>query len=569
MPSEILTSANIGSRLTAIAEQMPQAPAVIVPAERAGDGRRQYRQWTFAELEAESNLLAQGLRSLGVRQGTRLALLVRPSYEFVALVFALFKSGAVSVLIDPGMGRKNLLSCLDQVRPEGFVAISVVQAVRKLMGRRYAAARFNVTVGRRWFWGGPTLDQLRTLGKQSVGQAETLTCQPDDPAATIFTSGSTGPPKGVLYRHGNFCAQVEQIRDQYDIAPGGVDLACFPLFGLFNCAMGVTTVIPDMDASRPASADPARLVEAIHDCQVTQSFASPAVWKLMGRYCEQKKIPLPTLRHIYSSGAPVSPEVLARMKAWIHPAGKVHTPYGATEALPVATIEADEVLRETAAQWRDGRGTCVGRRFSDIEWRVIPIVDGPIADLSQARELAVGEIGELIVRAPQVTSEYFENAAANALGKIEDQAGRWHRMGDVGYFDAQERFWFCGRLTHRVVTSQGTLFTDPCEGIFNTHPGVERSALVGVGSRGSATPVMVIERVVTKNARRPIDLKSELVELRALALMHPETAAIEDFLFHPNFPVDVRHNAKIFREKLAVWAGEQLAQQVITRSDQL
>jgi len=548
---------------------MPGAVAVIVPAGRSRGGKYQYRRYTFSRLDEDSNLLARGLWQLGVRPGTRLALLVRPSYEFVALVFALFKAGAVSILIDPGMGRKNLLSCLDQVRPEGFVAIPVVQAVRTLLGRRFSAAKFNVTVGRRWFWRGPTFAELLDLGRRIGDAPDAASCRPEDPAAIIFTSGSTGAPKGVLYRHGNFCAQVEQIREQHAIPAGGIDLACFPLFGLFNSAMGVTTVIPDMDASRPASVDPARLVAAIQDCGITQSFASPAVWKVMGRYCEQHQIQLPTLRQIFSSGAPVAPEVLARMKAWIHPAGKVHTPYGATEALPVATIEAGEVLAETAARWRAGHGTCVGRRYSEIEWRVIPIVEGPIASLADVDEVPLGEVGELIVRAPQVTHEYFENAPATARAKIDDPGGRWHRMGDVGYLDDQDRFWFCGRMSQRVVTETGTLFTDPCEGIFNTHPDVERAALVGVGPPGSATPVIVIEPVRVKNPRCLTDPRGLRAELRALALRHPATAAIEDFLFYPDFPVDVRHNAKIFREQLAEWAGEQLAQQVITRSDRL
>lgn len=554
MTSIAATNANVASRLSAIARQMPDASAVIMPAGRGSDGKRQYRHYTFAELDAESDRLARGLVALGVCPGTRLALLVRPSYEFVALVFALFKSRAVSILIDPGMGRKNLLSCLDQVRPEGFVAIPVVQAVRCLMRRRFAAAKLNVTVGRRWFWGGATLDRLRQLGGNMPASQGSESCHPDDPAAIIFTSGSTGPPKGVLYRHGNFCAQVEQIRDQHAIQPGGIDLACFPLFGLFNCAMGVTTVIPDMDASRPAAANPARLVEAIHDLGITQSFASPAVWKVLGRYCEGQQIRLDSLRQIFSSGAPVSPDVLRRMKACIHPEGEVHTPYGATEALPVATIEADEVLNETADRWRHGGGTCVGRPYSDVEWRVIPIVDGPIGDLAALGELPQGEIGELIVRAPQVTREYFDNPAANSLAKIDDEHGRWHRMGDVGYFDTQGRFWFCGRLTQRVVTLAGTLFTDPCEGIFNTHPGVERSALVGVGSRGTAQPVIVIEPVARQTPWSDSARAKLVDELRALARQHPTTANLQDFRFFSPFPVDVRHNAKIFREQLAAWA---------------
>lgn len=558
MSSTLAASANIGLRLTATAEEMPDAAAVVVQGRRGWRRPVAYRSFTFAELDADSDRLARGLWAIGVTAGTRLALLVRPGYEFVALVFALFKSGAVSILIDPGMGRSNLLRCLDQAHPQGFVAIPIVQAIRRLMGRRFAAAKFNVTVGTSWLGGGVSLDRLRRLGAEERMERPAPTCRPEDPAAIIFTSGSTGPPKGVLYRHGNFGAQVDQIRDQYGIQPGGVDLACFPLFGLFNCAMGVTTVIPDMDASRPASADPARLVEAVKTCRVTQSFASPAVWDRVGRYCESNATVLPGLRRVFSSGAPVSPDVIRRMKACIHPQGEVHTPYGATEALPVSTIEAGEVLRETGQRWRSGAGTCVGSRFSEIEWKVIPIVDGPIGTIESLNDLPPGEIGELIVRAPQVTREYFENPCANDLGKIEDPCGRWHRMGDVGYFDEQARFWFCGRLGQRVVTPRGTLFTDPCEGVFNDHPDVRRSALVGVGPAGCALPVIVIEPEPGKWRHRKRAHDRFVEELRVLARKHPHTAGIEFFLFRRRFPVDVRHNAKIFRERLAVWAARQI-----------
>ena len=198
-----------------------------------------------------------------------------------------------------------------------------------------------MTVGRRWFWGGVTLDQLRG---GPWGGRELAPTTAGQPAAIIFTTGSTGPPKGVLYTHGNFDAQVEQIRDFYGIRPGEVDLPAFPLFGLFNCAMGVTAVIPDMDPSRPAAVDPTKIIEAVTDWNVTQAFGSPAIWDRVGRYCEAHAIRLPTLRRVLSAGAPVPAEVLRRMKACIHPEGDIHTPYGATEALPVASISASEVL---------------------------------------------------------------------------------------------------------------------------------------------------------------------------------------------------------------------------------
>lgn len=544
---------NVAARLVEMARLQPDTPAVVEPLGYAA-GRRQYRTVTFREIDRDSDRIAAGLRAMGVVPGTRMALLVRPGVDFVTLVFALLRAGAVIVLIDPGMGRRNLVRCLVEADPEGFVAIPVVHALRACLARRFPHVRHLVTVGRRWFWGGKTLAALRRAEPSAVLAAT----QADDPAAIIFTTGSTGPPKGVLFTHGNFDAQVEEIRDFFGIERGGIDLPAFPLFGLFNCAMGVTAVIPDMDPSRPAQVDPRKILEAAHDWQATQTFGSPAVWNVVGRYCAASGNRMPTVKRVLSSGAPVPAPVLEMVRACIHPEGEVYTPYGATEALPVAAISATEVLSETAAQTCRGAGVCVGRRFSRIAWKVIRPVDGPIARLAEAEELPLGEVGELIVRGPVVTRRYVTRVEANALAKIADGEGFWHRMGDVGYLDAADRFWFCGRMAHRVLTAVGPMYTIPCEAIFNQHPAVARSALVGIGEAGRQRPVIIVEPKPDRQPRGPAARTALLAELADLARAHSHTAAISDFLIHPSFPVDIRHNAKIFREKLAMWAAGQL-----------
>lgn len=563
MPSDSVSSFNIATRLTEQAEQRPDAIAIAVPQGYDRQRRRQYAQIRFGELEQETQWLARGLVELGVTPGMRIALLVKPSIEFVSLVFALFKSGAVTILIDPGMGRKNLLGCLDAAVPEGFVAIPVVHAVRAIMGRRYAKAKVNVTVGRQLFWNGITLDQLREIGKSS--RAALPQMQADDPAAIIFTTGSTGPPKGVNYLHGMFQTQVTEIRDFYNIQPGEVDLPGFPLFGLFNCAMGVTTVIPDMNPSRPAQVDPRKIIEAVRDWKVTQSFGSPAIWNRVGRYCQQHGERLPTLRRVLSAGAPVPGHVLERMRECIDPAGEIHTPYGATEALPVASIGSREVLDETQAETSQGAGVCVGRKFSQIDWQVIRISDAPIELIEHAKPLPVGEIGELVVRGPQVTRSYATRTEWNMRSKIIDGHVLWHRMGDVGYFDPQGRFWFCGRMAHRVQTADGTLFTIPCEAIFNNHPQIYRTALVGVGPPGEQTPVIVAEPYPEHWPRKAEAREQLISELLHLGKQNSRTAMIDHVLLHRALPVDIRHNAKIFREKLAPWAAVQLARRAKSR----
>jgi olefin beta-lactone synthetase len=574
---------NLAARLTRQACSRPDSVAVAEPLGYDRQGKRQYRSITFRELDEDSDRIAWGLRDWGVPRGARLALLVRPGIDFISLVFGLLKAGTVVVLIDPGMGRGNLLKCLAEAEPEGFVAIPLAHAVRTIFRARFPKAKWNVTVGRRWFWGGKTLKQLRD---REWPRHEISLTNADDPAAIIFTTGSTGPPKGVLFTHRNFDAQVSEIQNFYGIEAGEIDLPCFPMFGLFNCMMGVTAVIPDMDPTRPALVDPRKILEAAADWNITQAFGSPAVWNRVGQYCEEHKLKMPTLRRVLSAGAPVASGVLRRMKSGIHPEGDIHTPYGATEALPVASISASERLdkKRTGAfssaktspsveekkegatvthlsldeQTFAGAGVCVGRKFPGIDWKVIRTVDGPIESFEEIEELPPGEIGELIVSGAQVTRRYVTRVEANQTGKILEGHTVWHRMGDAGYFDEENRFWFCGRVAHRVLTPHGPLYPIRCEAIFNRHADVFRSALVGIGLSGEQRPIIILEPQPGKTPKTPAEKEKFLEEIHRLAESSPLTASIRDFLLHPAFPVDIRHNAKIFREKLAVWAEEQI-----------
>jgi acyl-CoA synthetase (AMP-forming)/AMP-acid ligase II len=547
---------NVSLRLSATARRDPGGLAVAEPHRRDNSGRRQYRTLTFAELDADSDLLADGLLELGAKPGMRLALLVRPGIDFISLTFAMFKAGVVVVLIDPGMGRGGMIRCLEEVEPEGFIAIPLAQVVRNLLRAQFPKAVRNVTVGKPRIGKGPTLAALRKRTLRDDFRPFAAT--PDDPAAIIFTTGSTGPPKGVLYLHKNFQKQADELRDYYRIAPGEVDLPAFPLFALFNCAMGVATVIPDMDPTRPAKANPRNILEAIEDFRVTQCFGSPALWNVVGRHCESTGAKLPTIRRLFSAGAPAPVHVLTRMVAALSDEADIFTPYGATEALPVASMSGRQVLAETAAKTMGGAGVCVGERFPGIEWKVIAIDDGPIADVAAVRELLRGEIGELMVRGDVVTREYVTQITSNALHKVRDGDSFWHRMGDVGYLDDRDRFWFCGRKAHRVQTASGDLFTIPCEAILNTHPRVYRSALVGIGEPGKQQPVFVVEPWPEKRPKSSADRRQLLQELTELAAGNELTRSVQRILLHRSLPTDIRHNAKIFREKLAVWAARRL-----------
>jgi acyl-CoA synthetase (AMP-forming)/AMP-acid ligase II len=555
-PSSEAARVNVADRLGEIAQRHPDGVAIACPGRGDVAGRNTYATCTYRELDQDATSLACGFAELGVPPAARMVLLVRPGIEFVKLVFALLRCGATTVLVDPGMGRRHLVNCLAAAEPEGFVAISPAQAMRTILRRRFPLAQKNVTVGRRWFWGGTTFNRLLQLGRQS--KAPLPHTQASDPAAIIFTSGSTGPPKGVLYTQEMFLTQADEIQRHYGIQPGGADLACFALFGLFNSAMGVTTVFPKMDFSRPASADPRRLLAAANDWQVTQAFASPAVWQKLSQHCAEHDEQIPTLRKVFSCGAPVPADVLRRTLGCVHPEAQMHTPYGATECLPVASISASEVLGETASETDRGAGVCVGRKFDSVQWRVIRIADEPIATLDDTERLPTGEIGELIVRGPQVSPAYVTGGEGhNAMAKIRDGDAIWHRLGDVGTLDDQERFWYCGRKSQRVITSAGTLFTISVEAQLNQHPHVSRSALVGVGPLGKQQAVIIFEPCTKSWDQNSTDQLLEEVRAEAVRILGEHILA-GVWASPGKLPVDVRHNSKINREALAAWAAKKL-----------
>jgi len=535
-------SANVARYLPELAVSRPDFDAIRI----VGKDGMAVVSLSAGELNREADAWAWRLQRAGVRRGDRVLVLVRPGLPLIAAVFALFKTGAVPVVIDPGMGRAGFLECVRRTTPDFLLGIARAQVVSWLFRGAFRSVRKRILV------------RSGIAARIATGDVAPFPIAPttaNDLAAILFTSGSTGAPKGVLADHGMLEAQVRLVRETFGVEPGEVDMPLLPIFALFNPALRMTTVVPRVDPTRPATLDPAHIARTVIANRVTNSFGAPVLWAKVAAHCIASGITLPTLRRVLMAGAPVSPAVFEAMRRAC-PNAKLHSPYGATEALPVATIESAEVLGAddapgTAAATLAGRGTCLGRPVPGVDVRVIEIDDTPLADITATRALASRVIGEIIVRGPVASRGYDRLPDADASAKIGDGRDVWHRMGDVGYFDDAGRLWFCGRKVERVVTGSGTLFTECVEPIYNAHPGVHRTALLGFGKPGSHRAALAIEAKSGAEPRDSAARRAFARELRELAAATPGAPDIRVFYFVERFPVDVRHNAKIHRLRLA------------------
>lgn len=531
------------------------AELVLDQARRRADARALsepdgagWRSVTCGELWARIEREHAALAHAGLRAGDKVSVFVRPSIDWVCLIYALFRLGAQPVLIDPAMGRAGVLRCVELIAPRGFIGIPLACALKLVFPRAFRSVEVTIPHGSMPL-GGRTIGALR----RSAGATPPLVAtRESDPAAILFTSGSTGPAKGVPYTHGMFRAQVTALRELYAMHEGDVDVACFAPFALFGPALGLSTVLPAIDFSHPARANPEVVVRALAGHRAVQCFGSPAIWRRVAPWARERGLVLEHLERLMIAGAPVHPPLIEQCLAFLGPRGDVHTPYGATEALPVSSMNGRAVLAEHRERTESGWGNCVGVPSPTVTARVIRITDEPIGSWSDSLRVPRGEAGELVVRGPQVTREYEQEPTHTAAAKITDGDGVWHRMGDVVREDEAGRLWFQGRKSHRVETSAGPLYPVAIENVFNTHAAVRRSALVGIGARGAQEPVLVVELL---DASRAGDALA--AEILTQGRRVPAGAPVQRVLFHPSFPVDVRHNAKIDRPALARWAQER------------
>jgi olefin beta-lactone synthetase len=531
---------NIAELINDQVKAFPHKAAVVMP--KRVKSSYLYDQLTFTEFQSRSLKYSQGFQDNGITKGMKVLMFVSPSIDFSVITFSLFQIGAVPIFIDPGMGRKNLLKAIKSIQPEAMIAIPKVHFLRKFFPKVFNSLKFSFTTGAHSSNAKSILPWRNVPLK--TGLLKDVLINDNDLAAILFTSGGTGTPKGVEYSHHIFAKQTNMLQELFDLKPTEIDLPGFPLFSLFTISMGMTSVIPDMDPSKPAKVNPKKIIQNIIDKKTTFIAGSPAIWDKVGQYCIKKNIKLPTVKYLVMFGAPVSPKI---HKMWknILVNGTTYTPYGATECLPITCISGTQLEGYKTKENIAGAGTCVGKPVQNVNIKIIHQSDNVIESINDTHDTEKYEIGEIIVQSEVATRSYFNLPSQTKMAKIKDNENFWHRMGDLGYFDEEGNIWFCGRCSHKVMIAGEIHSPIQSEAIFNNDPQVKRSALIPYGEFSA----IVIEPQSLLKSYRLFNhsFKNHLLKL---AIQHSKTNHIKKIFFKKEFPVDIRHNIKIDRIKL-------------------
>ncbi|MCW2809942.1 MAG: alpha/beta fold hydrolase, partial [Friedmanniella sp.] len=507
---------------------------------------------SFAELERRVRDLAAGLAADGVRPGDRVALLVPPGVDLTVAVYAVWRVGAVIVVADAGLGLRGMAHALRSAGPDHVIGIGkalVAMAALRIPGRRIVAEPWPAALRRALGWGA-SLPELEASGR---GRPVPELPPADAEAAVLFTSGATGPAKGVVYRLSQLRAQIDQLQSTYALTGADRWVAAFAPFALYGPALGVGAAVPDMSVTAPGTLTARALAEAVQAIEATVVFASPAALRNVvataSALTAEQRASLGTVRLLMSAGAPVPARLLVQVQELL-PAAELHTPYGMTEALPLADISLPEIQAAGS-----GHGVCVGRPRPGVQVRL-----SPLDDLARAEgELTdrTGVTGEICVAAAHVKERY------DRLWATERRSSRnpgWHRTGDVGHLDDQGRLWVEGRLVHVLSTERGPVTPVGLEQRVEGLAGVGSAAVVGVGPGGRQQVVVVVEPVAgSDRVRDGLADPTLTAAVRDLLAAGERPVSVAAVLVLRHLPVDIRHASKIDRAAVGRWAGQLLA----------
>ena len=507
------------------ARQQPYVPAII------DCDRGRSRATSFQDINYFSQCLARLFQQTGLKSGDGVLIFSPLSVELYIILAAVFRLGLVAMFLDPSAGRKHINRCCQLYPPRAFIANTKAHFLQVICPQ-LRQIPLKISLG---------CPFPQTISWQEIEElspyVDIHTCDRDTPALLTFTSGSTGHPKATLRSHGFLWTQYQILTRTLQLQATELELSTLPIFILANLASGLTSLIPDTDLRFPGKIRADRVIRQIQKYNPSRLVASPAFLECLIDWCRDRNLILPQIAKIFVGGAPVMPRTLSQLKT-IFPRAKITVVYGSTEAEPIASISDEEMTAEDWQKMRSGQGLLVGKPVAEIQLQLYSLSGKMLAFPSkyefQNYCLPRGEVGEIIVNGNHVLPGYLHDREAQNQ-KIYVDREVWHRTGDMGYLDRENRLWLLGARSGYIWDRFGILYPFTVECVVNGYPEIKRSAVVSWQEKR----ILLIE----------LNQKKKYLDLQRLqqSLNYAKITRIEIW---SQIPVDRRHNGKIDYSRL-------------------
>jgi fatty-acyl-CoA synthase len=459
---------------------------------------------TWSELRRRVAALAGALSRRGVGFGDRVMILMLNRTEFVESVLAVNMIGAIAVPVNFRLTPAEIAFLVDDCEARTMITESVLAPVGS--GVRNITSVLNTVVV-----AGDTAEEgvlgYEDLVNEPGDPAEPVDIPNDSPALIMYTSGTTGQPKGAVLTHTNLTGQTmtglyTHGVDVNDVAFIGVPF--FHIAGVGNMLTGILLGIPTV--IHPLGAfDPGHLLDVLAAEKVTGIFLVPAQWQAV---CSaQQANPRDVKLRVMSWGAAPASDTLLRQMSETFPGTQILAAFGQTEMSPVTCM----LLGEDASRKRGSVG------------KVIPTVAARVVD-DNMNDVPIGEVGEIVYRAPTLMSGYWNNPEATA----EAFAGGWFHSGDLVRMDEDGYVWVVDRKKDMIISGGENIYCAEVENVLAGHPGIVEVAVIGrPHQKWGEVPIAVA--AVAETGLRLEDL-DEFLNERLARYKHPKGLEIVDAL---------------------------------------
>lgn len=517
------------------AQEYPHQTAVVFGAPVGS--RLMDASLTYEELNQAVDRFAVGLAEMGVNQGDRVAIMLPNSPQFIIAAFATWRLGGIVVCANPLYVPREIEHLLNDSGSETMVVMSSLYERVKSVRAKTGLKQVIVTNIKEYFPG--LLKFLFTMTKEkkdghrvdisadadtiwfqdvlarASGKPRPVAIDPDDVATLIYTGGTTGGPKGVQQTHRNLVSNATCLNIwSHTKAAEDVMLSVMPFFhsygltvGMITCVVNAMTIVPI-----PNPRDMIHVLQAIEKHKATFYPGVPTMFNALNNFPGREKYDLTSLRFAACAAAPLPPEVQEKFQAVT--GAKMIEAYGLTETCPTASADPVDHPRPRA----------IGVPMPDTDMKIVDVETG-------TKEMPVGEVGEIIIKGPQVMKGYWNNPEATDLAIRVGPDGQpgWFYSGDIGYIDEDGYFHISDRLKDMIIAGGYNIYPADVEAVLFEHPAIEEAAVIGVPheQRGETVKAFVVlkegetttadeiiefcrERMAVYRIPRLIDFRDEL-----------------------------------------------------------